>query len=351
MQTYTDAQLDSWMRRCFELAIKGIGHVSPNPLVGCVVVHEGRIIAEGFHRKYGEAHAEPDAIRSLADQDLLKKSTLFVNLEPCAHHGKTPPCVDLIIEKKIPKVCISNVDPHDKVAGKGIKRLKEAGVEVIAGILEKEGRELNRRFFTFMEQQRPYIILKWAQTADGFIDKPRIEQEQGSFPISGKKASILNHKWRSEEDAILVGTQTALNDNPELTVRHLSGRNPVRVLIDKNLQITKDAKIYNQEARTLVFNQLESKTFFNHTLIQLDWKAGIIKQMNDFMHHEKLGSLIVEGGAATLNSYLTSNCWDELRVIISPVQLLSGLNAPNLPYLPYTTKMLGRDEIRVYRNT
>ncbi|HET9131456.1 MAG TPA: bifunctional diaminohydroxyphosphoribosylaminopyrimidine deaminase/5-amino-6-(5-phosphoribosylamino)uracil reductase RibD, partial [Terriglobia bacterium] len=212
------------MRRCFDLALKGIGSVSPNPLVGCVITHNDEIIGEGWHKKYGGPHAEVNAIASVADQSLLPSATVYVNLEPCSHHGKTPPCADMLVAHRVKKVVISNVDSNELVAGKGIEKLRNAGIEVVTSILESEGRDLNRRFFTFMEQRRPYIILKWAQTTDGFMSRGSYDPSR----ISNELTQQLVHRWRSEEDAFLVGTQTAAVDNPKLNVREWTGRNPVR---------------------------------------------------------------------------------------------------------------------------
>ncbi|MFN4122255.1 MAG: bifunctional diaminohydroxyphosphoribosylaminopyrimidine deaminase/5-amino-6-(5-phosphoribosylamino)uracil reductase RibD [Flavobacteriales bacterium] len=340
---------EGFMRRCFELAQKGLGAVSPNPLVGCVIVYEGKIIGEGFHRKYGEAHAEPDAIQSVADKEWLIKSSLFVNLEPCAHHGKTPPCVDLILAHQIPEVYICNTDPFEKVNGQGIEKLRKAGVKVNVGILEQEGRSLNRRFFTFVEKKRPYIILKWAQTTDGYIDKIRAKGEKGSFPISCKEAQILNHQWRSEEDAILIGTRTAQTDNPALTTRHVRGKNPVRVLIDQNLQVPRDSKIFNEQSRTIIFNQLESRQMFQHLFVQLYWRGDVLQQICDVLYQEKIASLIVEGGAETLQRFMHQELWDEIRIIISPDCLHEGLKAPEIENgANISVQVLGKDQWITY---
>lgn len=343
------SEQEGFMRRCFELALKGLGTVSPNPLVGCVIVHDGKIIGEGFHRKYGEAHAEPDAIQSVANKELLKKASLFVNLEPCAHFGKTPPCVDLIIKYQIPEVYICNADPFEKVNGQGIEKLRQAGIKVNVGLLDQEGRYLNRRFFTFVEKKRPYIILKWAQTADGFIDKVRIAGEKGTHPISGKEAATINHQWRSEEDAILIGTRTALTDNPALTTRHVQGKNPVRVLIDQNLQVPRDSQIFNEQSRTIIFNQLESRQIFHHLFVQLHWHGDVLQQICNVLYQEKIASLIVEGGAETLQRFLQQGLWDEIRVITSPDYLQKGLKAPEISNsISSSIRSVGRDQLITY---
>ena len=246
---------EKYMSRCLDLAILGKGNVSPNPMVGSVIVHRDKIIGEGFHQKYGQSHAEVNAINSVNNQLLLEESVLYVNLEPCAHYGLTPPCSDLIIQKKIPKVVIGTLDPYSEVAGKGVEKMRKAGIEVDIGILENECYELNRRFFTYHIKKRPYIILKWAQTADGFIDIKRKKTETGEpYWITGDLALRLVHKIRSSEDAIMVGTNTAINDNPSLTVRNWSGRDPLRIAIDRNLRLPDSLNIFNQTSRTIIFN-------------------------------------------------------------------------------------------------
>ena len=247
---------DDYMRRCIQLAENGLGAVAPNPMVGAVIVHEGRIIGEGYHRRFGEAHAEVNAIARVARPELLQQSTLYVNLEPCSHYGHTPPCSKLIISKHIPRVVIANVDPNPKVAGRGIRMMREAGIEVITGVLEKEGEWLNRRFFTFQRLHRPYIQLKWAQSADGFLD--RLREENNAIPpvqISSELTKLLVHKARTEESAIMVGTNTAIKDNPKLTVRRWSGQNPVRVVVDRLLRIPSHYHVFDQSIPTLVYTE------------------------------------------------------------------------------------------------
>ena len=249
--------MQKYMQRALELAAFGIGNVAPNPLVGCVIVHNDKIIGEGWHQKFGGPHAEVNAINSVNNKQLLAESTLYVTLEPCNHHGKTPPCVDLILQYKIPNVVIATLDVNPIVSGKGVARLKENGVEVSFGILAQEAQFQNRRFITFHQKKRPYIILKWAQSADGFIDKKREIGEKGSFQISGKAAQIALHQWRSEEAGILVGKNTALIDNPKLNTRLWEGNNPVRIIIDTNLEVPRTHHIYDNSVRTLIFNRLE----------------------------------------------------------------------------------------------
>lgn len=338
------------MNRCFELALKGLGKVSPNPLVGCVIVRDETIIAEGFHRQYGTAHAEVDAINAVKNHTDLANCTLFVNLEPCNHFGKTPPCTALILEKKIPRVVICNVDSNAKVSGMGIESLRSAGVKVIQGVLEKQGRILNKRFFTFHEQKRPYVILKWAQTKDQFIDKLREKGETGSFQISGKAAQTVNHLWRSQEDGILIGKNTALTDNPRLNVRKVIGKNPIRILIDRNLEVLRAANLYNQDAQTLIFNQLENKAYFNHQLIQLPWNEQLLTNLLSYLHYEQIASIIVEGGSKTIQHFIEQDLWDEARVITSSKQIGNGLHAPMLNKAADETYYLGEDQINIYNN-
>ena len=246
---------ENYMMRCLELAEHGRQTVAPNPMVGSVIVHDGKIIGEGFHRKYGGPHAEVNAINSVENQKLLKHSTLYVNLEPCAHHGKTPPCSDLIIAKQIPKVVIGSKDIFAKVAGKGIEKMKNAGIDIKVGVLEKESLELNKRFFIFHEQKRPYIILKWAETIDGYIDIDRKKENNGISWITHPYLRIPVHKWRSEEAGIIIGTNTALNDNPKLNTRLWYGKNPVRFVLDRNLSLPSDLSIFDGEIPTYIFTE------------------------------------------------------------------------------------------------
>ncbi len=301
---------ESIMRRCIALAEKGAGNVSPNPMVGAVVVYDGKIIGEGYHRKYGGPHAEVNAINSVKDPSLLPESEIYVSLEPCAHFGKTPPCADLIIEKKIKKVYVGCLDPFSKVDGKGIQKLRAAGVEVVVGVLEKECQELNRRFFTSVSLRRPYVILKWAQSVDGYIDK-----DYKPVRISNHQTEILNHKWRSEEDAILVGYNTALRDNPSLTNRFWSGKNPLRVVLDRNGSLPKDLKVFDDAARTVVFD-------FDG--------GGMPQKVLSALNEMKVQSVIIEGGAMTHKRFVEAGLWDEARVFVSDVSLGGGTRAAEL---------------------
>lgn len=340
------------MHRCLELASLGSGHVSPNPMVGAVLVHNSRIIGEGYHQQYGQAHAEVNCINSVRqeDLDLISKSTLYVSLEPCSHFGKTPPCSDLIIKHKIPKCVIGCRDPFKEVDGKGMEKLRVAGIDVEPGVLEHECRELNKRFFTFHTKHRPYIILKWAQTADGFIaallnpggeisgDLDDSKMFNDRLLISNEYSNRLVHKWRSEEAAILVGTNTALLDNPALTTRLWTGPSPIRLVLDMNLCLPSSLKIFNEEARTIIFNSVKHEEEGNLLYYQLNKTSNVIHQMMDALYKLNIQSILVEGGARLLQSFIDEGWWDEARIIrnnrlvLTDKQLIKdGLHAPFLP--------------------
>jgi diaminohydroxyphosphoribosylaminopyrimidine deaminase/5-amino-6-(5-phosphoribosylamino)uracil reductase len=317
---------EQYMQRCLQLALKGLGSVSPNPMVGCVIVHDDKIIGEGYHQKYGEGHAEVNAIDSVKDKSLLSKSTIYVSLEPCNHFGKTPPCADLILKHAIPNVVIGIQDPFEKVNGSGIKKLSDSGVEVITGILQKEAIELNKRFFTFHQQKRPYIILKWAQSENqsisGFQGKP--------VKISNALTDILVHKWRSEEAAIMVGTKTVILDNPSLNTRNWPGKNPIRICFDRNLKIEKSAKILDQTSPTIILNQQINKIEGVNDFIQINFEREIIPQINELLYQKNVQSIIIEGGAKLLQTYIDAEVWDEARVITNQTLVIeNGIASPN----------------------
>lgn len=312
-----------FMLRAFELALLGVGYVSPNPRVGCVIVHDAKIIGEGWHQKYGEAHAEVNAINAVQDKSLLRESTVYVNLEPCSHFGKTPPCAELLIQHQVKKVVISNVDTNPLVGGEGIKKLSTAGIEVVTGMLERQGLELNKRFFTFIEKQRPYIILKWAQSADGFVAKSNYESKW----ISNEYSRQLVHQWRSEEDAVMVGTQTAEHDNPTLTVREWTGRNPVRIVIDRFLRLSEKLNLFDKTQQTICYNVLKHEEHSKLSLIRLDEKDFIQHLVTD-LYKQKMQSVIIEGGAQTLQLFIDEGYWDEARVFTSTRTFDKGLAAP-----------------------
>ncbi|MDC0204420.1 bifunctional diaminohydroxyphosphoribosylaminopyrimidine deaminase/5-amino-6-(5-phosphoribosylamino)uracil reductase RibD [Flavobacteriales bacterium] len=332
-----------FMKRCLELAQKGAGLVSPNPMVGSVIVYKGEIIGEGFHQKYGEDHAEVNAINSVNDKRLLNKSTLYVNLEPCAHFGKTPPCTNIIIENKIPKVIISCVDSFSEVSGKGIEKMKNEGIEVVVGILEKESRILNKRFFTFHEENRPYIILKWAKSSDGFI-APKNQNEP--FWMTSYESKTLVHKWRSEEDAILVGRITAEKDNPSLTVREVTGSNPIRLVIDKNLKLSDNSNLFNSEVKTIVFNTIKSEIIGTNQFIKINFNY-LIKNILKELHKQNIQSVIIEGGRTTLQSFIDANIWDETRIFTANKLLVQGLKNPIIKGERILEEKIGDDKLEI----
>jgi len=335
------------MRRALDLARLGTGYARPNPLVGCVITHEGRIIGEGWHQQYGEPHAEVNAVASVADPALLLRSRAYVTLEPCAHHGKTPPCADLLIERGIPEVVVCNLDPNPLVAGRGLEKLRAAGVHVDTGVLEAEGRWLNRRFFTFQEKKRPYVVLKWAETADGYLAGPYFQ----TVPISGELARVAVHQWRAEEQAILVGTRTALHDNPHLTVREWPGPNPTRIVIDKNLSLPPTHHIFNGTQPTVVYTYRERAMKDNVGYVMLSEAEDLFPQIFSNLYLRNVQSVLVEGGPTVLNSLLKDGLWDEIRVLRSPRRLGGGVAAPR-PGLSGLREhsRLGDDELFVYVN-
>jgi diaminohydroxyphosphoribosylaminopyrimidine deaminase/5-amino-6-(5-phosphoribosylamino)uracil reductase len=338
------------MHRCIELARLGAGNVAPNPQVGAVLVHNGRIIGEGYHQQYGKAHAEVNCINSVKKEDLplISASALYVSLEPCAHFGKTPPCSDLIIQKKIPKVIIGCRDPFSEVDGKGIERLQKAGVEVITGVLEQECKELNKRFFYFVTHKRPYIILKWAQTANG---KMANEGEERLL-ISNEYTNRLVHQWRSEEAAILVGTNTALQDDPSLTNRIWTGTTPMRMVLDRNLRLPASLKLFDQQQKTIVFNEVKQDEKQNLVYYKLDGETDTIDQLINASYKLGIQSVLVEGGAQLLQSFIDSNNWNEARIITNNELVIDkGLNAPILTSSnPERKEKISTDTISYYTN-
>ncbi|MGN0187524.1 MAG: bifunctional diaminohydroxyphosphoribosylaminopyrimidine deaminase/5-amino-6-(5-phosphoribosylamino)uracil reductase RibD [Paludibacteraceae bacterium] len=319
-----------YMRRCLQLAHQAAGKTAPNPMVGAVVVCNDRIIGEGYHHRCGEPHAEVNAIASVHNPDLLSQSTLYVNLEPCSHYGKTPPCTKLIIEKKIPRVVVGMGDPNERVNGRGIAMLREAGIEVREHVLEDECRYLNRRFVTYHTQHRPYVILKWAQTADGFIDILRTNRQTSPLRISNHITKTLNHQMRTEESAILVGTNTALLDNPHLTARKWAGRNPVRLVVDRTLRIPTDYNLYDGTAPTVIFTDETAENRANITFAKLDFERDIVPQILDYLYHNNLQSLIVEGGRQLLQTFIDAGLWDEAHIETAPTTIGQGVPAPNI---------------------
>ena len=323
---------ETYMKRCLELAQNGLGSTSPNPMVGAVIVHNGKIIGEGWHRKAGEPHAEPNAINSVKNPELLKESTIYVSLEPCSHFGKTPPCTDLILEKEIPNIVIGIMDPFAKVCGNGINKLKQHGRNVTVGVLEKECEEINKRFFTYQKDNRPYIILKWAETKDGFIDIIRNENSENTPTwISNKHSQQLVHKWRSEEDAILVGTNTAIKDNPKLNVRTWTGKNPIRVVLDRTLRIPENYSLFDDTVKTIVVTEVKKantkKTFYES--IDFSSETFIDKLIMVLTKHQ-IQSIIIEGGNMTLQSFIDKGLWDEARIFVGQNTFKEGIKAPKI---------------------
>lgn len=340
-----------YIRRCIDLALNGKGHTKTNPMVGCVIVNNDRVIGEGYHEYYGGPHAEVNAINSVKDKSLLVKSTLYVSLEPCAHTGKTPPCSDLIVRLKIPKVVIGSRDPNSLVAGKGIEKLKRANIEVVEGVLEDECMVLNNRFFTYHSKKRPYIILKWAESADGFMD---IERDAGT-PIgpnwiSNPISRMLVHKWRSEENAILVGTNTVLADNPSLTTRLWNGNSPVRVVLDRRSRLPLDSNVFSNKAATLIFTEESSKEIDNLSYYQIDFTVPPIEAILNQLWVNEIQSVIIEGGKKVLQSFIDSNYWDEARIFRGNTVFQKGLSAPQIKNKVFSIDSILDDTLLLYKN-
>jgi diaminohydroxyphosphoribosylaminopyrimidine deaminase / 5-amino-6-(5-phosphoribosylamino)uracil reductase len=342
----TDIQ---FMQRALQLARLGAGTVSPNPMVGCVIVYEGKIIGEGYHQKYGEAHAEVNAVNSVLDKSILSESTVYVTLEPCSHFGKTPPCADLLIKHQVKKVIVCNHDPNPLVAGQGIEKLRQAGIEVETGLLEEEGRALNKRFFTFIEKQRPYIILKWAESADGFIAKKSYESVQ----ISNLLSRRFVHKMRAENDAIMVGTNTARYDNPKLDTRFWTGKNALRVLIDKNLSLPESLHIFDGSQQTICyFDSTVARSVTSRNLVnvlEVTIRATVDLTIEQFilqdLYHRKVQSLIIEGGTSLLQSFIDLRLWDEAVILKSKMVLGDGIQAPKIEGNTILSERLGDNNL------
>ena len=322
---------EKYMYRCIQLARNGEGFVAPSPMVGSVIVYDNRIIGEGFHRRYGEAHAEVNAIASVKDQNLLKHATMYVNLEPCSHYGKTPPCAELIIKKEIPEVVIACEDPFPEVSGQGIEMMRAAGIEVNVGILRDDCENLNKRFFTFFQKKRPYIILKWAQSTDGFLDRNR---DPGSHEkpvrLSDDFTQLIVHKMRAQESAIMIGTRTALSDNPSLNVRLWNGKNPLRLVVDRDLKIPQSFSLLDGSIPTLIYTAKKMPDKHNLIYRKIEFDRDILPQIMSDLYERKIQSLLVEGGGKLLNSFIQSGLWDEANIETASVLLGSGIQAPDL---------------------
>jgi diaminohydroxyphosphoribosylaminopyrimidine deaminase / 5-amino-6-(5-phosphoribosylamino)uracil reductase len=341
-----------YMRRCLDLAALGRGMVSPNPMVGAVIVHAGKVIGEGYHQKYGGPHAEVNAVNDAVQrfknaEELLKQSTIYVSLEPCAHYGKTPPCADLIIKHRIPKVVVGCRDPFDQVDGKGIEKLQTAGIEVKLGVLEQDCRDLNRRFFTRVQQHRPYIILKWAQTSDGFF----APDDNRQFWITGLESRKLVHQWRVEEDAVLVGKNTAAIDNPQLNVRYAEGRDPKRIVIDRRLELDHGLHLFDNAVETVIFNEVETKTVGKNKYIALeDFDRYVPQYIMYQLYLQDIQSVIVEGGAHTLQTFIEAGMWDEARVFTGKTVLEKGIPAPRITGTKADELQSGDDLLEIWYN-
>jgi diaminohydroxyphosphoribosylaminopyrimidine deaminase/5-amino-6-(5-phosphoribosylamino)uracil reductase len=335
---------DYYMQQALDLAKKGWPQVAPNPMVGCVIVKQDEIVASGYHQQFGGPHAEVVAISQLPPGLPTADCILYVTLEPCSHTGKTPPCADLIIQKGVKQVVVATKDPNPLVAGQGIKKLEEAGIHVITGILEKEARELNKRFVTFYEKRRPYYILKWAQTADGFVSRIPIHNKEENT-ISGKEAQTMVHRLRAETMGIMVGKNTVLTDNPLLTTRLVPGKNPVRIFIDRNLQVPADFNIYNTEAPTIIFNELKEEEEGHLRFIRLDFKGDLLDQISRHLYQLGIQSVLVEGGPFLLNDFIHKDLWDEALVFQNPdLYFKEGIKAPEFA-LKNTFELVGNDKL------
>lgn len=347
------AQHQIYMQRCLELAALGAGWVSPNPMVGAVIVYAGKIVGEGYHQKYGEAHAEVNAVNQVVNAndnyaEMFRDATIYVSLEPCAHYGKTPPCADLIIKHQIPRVVVGCRDPFPQVDGKGIEKLLAAGIDVVTGVLEEECRWLNRRFFTRVQQQRPYIILKWAQTANSFFAPATGIQHW----ITGPEAKKMVHQWRAEEDAILIGKNTALIDNPQLNVRLAEGRSPKRVVIDRRLELEGNLHLFDGSIETLIFNEIKTDIDGNLKYIALENFDHYLPQYIMYqLYMQDIQSVIIEGGAQTLNSFIKDGLWDEARIFTGQGTFINGVPAPIISGESGGQYAVGSDRLQIFYNT
>jgi diaminohydroxyphosphoribosylaminopyrimidine deaminase/5-amino-6-(5-phosphoribosylamino)uracil reductase len=331
-----------YMKRCIEIASKEIGNTYPNPLVGCVIVHENKIIGEGSHKKYGDKHAEVNAINSVDNKDLLRNSSLYVNLEPCNHFGKTPPCTDLIIKYKIQNIIIGSRDPNSFVEGGGVERLKSKGCNVKYGVLQDECDCLNKRFFTYHKLKRPYIILKWAESKDGFITP--IKSQREVFKISGDESLKLSHTWRKEENSILVGVQTIIDDDPKLTTRLVKGKNPIRIVLDPNCRIPINSNIFSKDSETIILSKNEnSEISENLRIINFEKMESILNSLYDL----KVQSVIIEGGTKTIKNFLDNDLWDSIRVFKGNTDLVKGIKSPGIDFIDFKKTKSGNDSLYI----
>ncbi|SIQ58411.1 bifunctional diaminohydroxyphosphoribosylaminopyrimidine deaminase/5-amino-6-(5-phosphoribosylamino)uracil reductase RibD [Maribacter ulvicola] len=345
---------ETYMFRCLQIAKSGLGSTAPNPMVGAVIVCDNKIIGEGFTSAYGGSHAEVNAINSVKDPSLLKSSTIYVTLEPCSHYGKTPPCADLIIKMGIPKVVIGLKDPHEKVAGNGIIKLEEAGCSVKVGVLQKECEEHHRRFLSYFTKKRPYIILKWAETVDGFIapEPTKRGEEKKPYWITNSKSRQLVHKWRSEEAGILAGTNTVLADNPQLNLRDWAGNPPTRIVLDRSLKISKDFHMLNGKQKTIVCTEItDSKLYVDNVTYKIiNFNSDVPQQLCNVMYEEHIQSVIIEGGSQTLQSFIDADLWDEARIFKGANNFQKGIKAPKLAGRILKQVEILNDQLTILRN-
>ena len=340
------------MNKCIELAQRGLGNTYPNPLVGSVVVSNNKVIGSGWHQKAGEAHAEVHAIRSVLDTRALPSSTLYVNLEPCSHHGKTPPCTDLIIQSGIRHVVVGMLDPFEKVNGQGIQKLRDAGIKVDVGVEEKSCKTLNRRFLTAIKSKRPYVILKWAKTQDGYIS-PKHKKKNQPVWISNSISRTLAHQWRAEEQSILIGSQTAVDDNPSLTTRRIDGPSPTRILIDPNEKINRNAKLFAADQKVIVYTNNHSRIDEHIYYVSIDFSGNGLKQILSDLHLKNIQSVLVEGGAKTLQYFIDAGMWDEAKVFTGQGTFGDGVLAPDTSSFtnaPVSVAELNGDVLEVWVN-
>lgn len=337
---------EKYMARCLQIARLGEEFVAPNPMVGAVIVCNGKIIGEGFHRIFGEAHAEPNAIASVKNEELLSQSTMYVSLEPCSHYGKTPPCAELLVRKKVARVVIGTLDPNPQVAGRGVEMLYNAGIEVRVGVLEKECNELNKRFFELHRNKKPYVTIKWAQTSDGFIDTLRENKNQEVTVISNKITKQLVHQLRAQSMAIMVGTNTALLDNPTLRTTRWSGKNPLRITLDRTCRLPADLHLLSDGQPTIVFSEKENYPFTTSaTVVRINFNKNIWEQIGNELYHRNIHSLIIEGGTQLIEDAFLHDYWDEIQVEIANSTLGAGVKAPQIPNMPYTTCIIDQNKI------
>jgi len=341
-----------YISRCIDVARNGLGITAPNPMVGAVIVHKKEIIGEGYTSVYGKAHAEVNAINSVTNKSLLKETTLYVTLEPCSHFGKTPPCADLILKHGIKKIVVGILDPHEKVAGRGVQKLIAAGCDVTVGMLEKECREHHKRFLTFHQKKRPYIILKWAETIDGFIAPKKEDRKTDPSPfwITNSYSQQMVHQWRSEEQAILIGTNTVLEDNPKLNVRHWKGKNPRRIILDKNLKIKSNFNVLDGCAPTLVLTEVADESLYLKGIDYeiIDFQQNIAEQICEKLYKHNITSVLIEGGAQTLQTFINANLWDEARVFSGNKSFSHGLKAPLFSENSIATSKINQDTLNIY---